>query len=72
MPMFPCSQVFTVFNVCVCGLSPVLKRRHVIRALNAPDLVTTQCVPPRCRICRVMSNVKTQRREHLFLVGNRE
>ena len=59
-------------NVCVRGLAPSLKCGQGGRTLVGPDIVTMQRVAPHCWICRVMANVETQSREHLFLADDRE
>jgi hypothetical protein len=44
----------------------------VIRTFRGPDLVTMQRIAPHRGIRRMMTDVKTQCCEHLFLIGNRE
>jgi hypothetical protein len=72
MPMSSRALASLLLNVCVRGLAPSLKCGQGGRTLVGPDIVTMQRVAPHRWICRVMANVETQSRQHLFLAGNRE
>src|ERR1035438_4810376 len=72
MPVYSRALASLLHSVCVRGLAPSLKCGQGGRTFVGPDIVTMQRVAPHRRICRVMANVETQSREHLFLAGDRE